>query len=154
MTETEFRIKHSKLIEYYQLIEFRLKGICSALLADKGRAWLEGIEDYESDPLGKLISEARAIQRQTNDVCFTEDDFTALDNIRKNRNYWCHQCFGGIDDIVVFKKDKSSGDMMVSCSKHAERLDCDLHNSIKWDKKLTDIFRSIAYDKGFTDSLL
>ncbi len=34
MTETEFRVKHSELIEYYQLIEMRLKGICAALLAD------------------------------------------------------------------------------------------------------------------------
>ena len=25
MTETEFRIKHSEIIEYYQLIEMRLK---------------------------------------------------------------------------------------------------------------------------------
>ena len=27
MTETEFRFKHSKIIEYYQLIEMRLKEI-------------------------------------------------------------------------------------------------------------------------------
>ena len=39
MTETEFRINHSKIIQYYQLVEDRLRVICAALLAD---------EDYEA----------------------------------------------------------------------------------------------------------
>lgn len=37
MTEAEFRVKHSELIEYYQLIEMRLKCICADLLADEDR---------------------------------------------------------------------------------------------------------------------
>ena len=31
MTENDFRVKHSEIIEYYQLIEMRLKGICASL---------------------------------------------------------------------------------------------------------------------------
>ena len=57
MTKTEFREKHSELIEYYQYIEMRLKGICATLLADEERGWFERLEDYESDPLGKLIKQ-------------------------------------------------------------------------------------------------
>ena len=41
MTETEFRFKHSEIIEYYQLIEMRLKGICAALMADGNKGWYE-----------------------------------------------------------------------------------------------------------------
>ena len=35
MTEIEFRAKHSELIEYYQLIEMRLRFICATLPVDK-----------------------------------------------------------------------------------------------------------------------
>ena len=39
MTETEFRVNHSTIIEYYQYIEMRLKVICAALLSDEERNW-------------------------------------------------------------------------------------------------------------------
>ena len=55
MTETEFRVKHSELIEYYQLIEMRFKSACAGLLADEEKGWFNRLDDYESDPFGKLI---------------------------------------------------------------------------------------------------
>ncbi len=39
ITETEFRVQHSTLIEYYQYIEMRLKGICSAIHQDRLIEW-------------------------------------------------------------------------------------------------------------------
>ena len=55
MTEVEFRVKHSELIEYYQLIEMHLKGICAALDVDKENSWFDKLDDFEADPLGKLL---------------------------------------------------------------------------------------------------
>ena len=37
MNQSEFREKHSELIEYYQYIEMRLKGICAVIPADESR---------------------------------------------------------------------------------------------------------------------
>ena len=41
MTEADFRFKHSQLIGYYQFIEWRLKAICAAMLADEEKGWFE-----------------------------------------------------------------------------------------------------------------
>ena len=64
MTETEFRINHSKIIQYYQLIEDRIRAICAALLADEDRNWFDRLDDYETDALGKLIYQVQQIQIQ------------------------------------------------------------------------------------------
>ena len=47
MTESEFRFKYSELIEYYQYIEMRLKGICATILVltDEDKGWFERLSD-------------------------------------------------------------------------------------------------------------
>lgn len=60
MTEVEFRVKHSELIEYYQLIEMHLKGICAALDVDKENSWFDKLDDFEADPLGKLLKKLKS----------------------------------------------------------------------------------------------
>lgn len=55
MTESDFRFKHSELIEYYQYIEMRLKFICANFLAKDEQEWFDRLVDYETDSLGKLI---------------------------------------------------------------------------------------------------
>jgi hypothetical protein len=45
MTENDFRIYHSKIIEAYQFIEMHLKMICADLLSDEERDWLERFDD-------------------------------------------------------------------------------------------------------------
>ena len=61
MTETEFRLRYSELIEYYQYIEERLKYICAQLLADEDKDWFNRLNELESDPFGMLI---RKIQQE------------------------------------------------------------------------------------------
>lgn len=103
MTETEFRVKHSELIEYYQLIELKLKGICAAILADEENDWYERFTDQEADPMGMLIQKVRKLQADNELNLFTEDDFKKLDDIRTARNYWAHQCFVGNAPVTFFK---------------------------------------------------
>ena len=88
MTETEFRVEYSRLIEYYQYIEMRLKGICAALMADEEKGWFDRLYDYESDPFGVLIRTINLLQSQKQTVVLSEEDVSTLNNLRKSRNYW------------------------------------------------------------------
>ena len=131
MTETEFRINHSRIIEYYQYIEMRLKVICAELLSDEEQNWFERLNKYESDPLGKLIRKIKAIHRQKNIDLLTSEDFETLEHIRESRNYWVHQCFAAPEHVTIRKK-------MVRNPKYAERIMEDLAVAETMDQVLAD----------------
>lgn len=137
MTQTEFREKHSELIEYYQYIEMRLKGICAAFLADAERDWFDRLGDYELDPLGKLIKELCAFQTQKEIGLLSQEDYESLERLRETRNYWVHQCFSNNTTHVIFKNGK------VRNPKHAQDLSCALHDAIIWDRRLSEVARSL-----------
>lgn len=136
MTETDFRFKHSELIQYYQLIEMRLKSICAALLADEEKGWYKRLEDYESDSMGGLIRNIWTIQDQKKMNLFSKDDIDVLDNLRNTRNYWAHECFGG-EHPVCFKKGE------VKNPEHTKRIIFDYETAVEWDEKLADIFKAL-----------
>ena len=132
MTESEFRIKHSELVEYYQYIEMRLKFICAAFLADNEKGWIDRLDDFDSDPFGTLIRNIKEIQKKLNVEVLKNEDFTTLDEIREKRNYWVHQCFGGKYPIVFSNgklKRPEYGKMIIS----------DLDTAVEWDEKLVEI---------------
>ena len=56
--------------------------------------------------------------------------------MRKTRNYWAHQCFGG-NQPIIFIKDKLKRDI------YGEKIVSDLEEAIEWDKKLTEIGKQI-----------
>ncbi len=130
MNKADFQMKHSEIIGYYQLIEMRLKGICAALLADKDKTWYQWLDDYETDPLGKLLQEIRNAQSQKGLVIITADNFTALDELRTARNYWVHQCY---HDILFTRDGK------IKNPQNGIRLQNDLSSAIDWDRKLTEL---------------
>lgn len=136
MTESDFRFKHSELIEYYQYVEMRLKFICSGLLTDEEKVWFERLSDYENDSFGCLLKKIKEIQKQKNVALLKEDDFSKLDDLRKTRNYWAHQCFGG-QTPIVFKDDK------VKRNEYAIKIVSDLDEAIEWNEKLTEIGKQI-----------
>ena len=136
MTESEFRYKHSEIIEYYQYIEMRLKFICSALLTDSEKDWLERLVDFDSDPFGKLLNKIKDIQIQKHLEALKEDDFTALNEIRERRNYWIHQCFSRNDHVIFQRnllRDTIYGKMIIN----------DLETAMKWDEKLVEVLKDI-----------
>jgi len=137
MTETAFRVHHSELIEYYQNIEMRLKGICAALGANNSGSWFQRLDDYELDPLGKMIQEIRSIQDRSKPDLFSPEDYQALSDLRQTRNYWVHQCFVSSDSCVVFKNGE------VKRMDKAKKISEDLRNAREWEKKLTKIEHEI-----------
>ena len=137
MTENDFRLAHSQLIEYYQLIEMRLKFICAGLLADDQRGWFDRLFDYETDAMWSLLQKIKELQKEKNVELLSKNDFSELDDIRKTRNYWVHQCFGGMNPIVF-----SNG--LVRRDENGKGLKLDLIRAIEWEEKLTDIGKSPA----------
>ena len=135
MTETEFRVKHSEIIEYYQLIEMRFKSACAGLLADKEKGWFDRLDDYDSDPFGKLIQKFKEIQRQKQLLLLSQEDFNKLDELREKRNYWVHQCFGGQYPVVF-----SNGN--VRNPQYAAKIIQDFEEAVHWDEKITEVVRA------------
>lgn len=136
MTEQKFRSQHSKAIEYYQYIEMRLKGICAVIMEDGDRSWYARLDDYDSDPLGKLLITIKTIQSEKKIALFSPADLTTLDAIRQSRNYWVHQCFTDYEHPIIFKKGSLRDDF-------AQRINKDLNDAYEWDKRLTEIHRSL-----------
>ena len=137
MTENEFRIIHSKLIEYYQSIEFHLKGICADYHQDEGKDWFQCLQEYKSDPFGSLIKEIERIQKSLKYPQLTKEDIKELNSIREERNYWVHRCFG-IEDNVTFS---SKGEL--KSQRHAVRIKQALNDASTWNEKLTETGRKI-----------
>ena len=134
MTENDFRVLHSELIECYQNIEMRLKGICAAICADEDGNWFQRLDEYEPDPLGKMIQEIRVIQDRTRLDLFSSEDYQALSALRQTRNYWVHQCFVS-SDCVVFKNGEVK-------ENKAKKIKEDLRDAEDWKEKLTEIEHS------------
>lgn len=111
MTFSEFKILHSEIIGYFQLIEGDLKWIYS--LMHKG-----DIED-NYDALGKknlgfVIRELQELDYSAGEPLISKDDYNFLNQMREKRNYWCHQAY--LD--FMYKPDfEFSGAFQKVCAK-------------------------------------
>lgn len=126
MTMNEFRINHSKLIEQYQLIEHHLEGLIG--IAQKGD-FEELTKRVENDTLGELIRKVNFIFKELKITLLDKEDFALLDEIRFERNFWCHQCYL---DIMEDKCD-DIGDKVLS----------NLEKTTKMNEKLRDTFKTL-----------
>lgn len=137
MTENEFRIIHSELIEYYQYIEMHLKGICADYLQNEDKDWFESLEEYQSDPFGSLIKKIENIQKNIKNPALTPTDMQELNKMRKERNYWVHECYGGKNSVGFFP----NGEM--KRKENAVRIKQALNDASTWNEKLTETGRKI-----------
>lgn len=137
MTETDFRLKYSELIEYYQYIEERLKYICATLLDGEEMSWFDRLNELELDPFGMLVAKIQSLQVQKQNDVLSQQDLDALNELRITRNYWVHQCFGGFKNCIIFRKGELKN------SVYGKRVVADLLEAIKWDEKLTEVNRRI-----------
>lgn len=90
MTLEEYRIKHSLLIEQYQLIEFDLEGLYATLSEEP---FCKALQEIEKDSIGGVVREIKKIEEQQNITVFSETEYQELDQIRERRNFWCHVCY-------------------------------------------------------------
>lgn len=128
MTYDEFRINHSKIIEQYQLIEWHLEGIFGLLETGD---FEELTHRVENDAMGELIRKVRFLVKENKISLLTKEDFSILDNIRDDRNFWCHNNF------LDIQKDKSK------FNKQSQRIISNLDTTIKMNDKLKDVFISL-----------
>jgi len=140
MTEQEFRVKYCELMEYYQYIEMHLKGLCADLLANEDISWFEGLNNFREDPFGPLVKKLREIQAEKNVMALSSDEFAALDEVRKKRNYWTHECFGGLNPIV-FRNG------VVRNNVNADKIIYDHQEAVEWDEKLVEAGRKYRASK-------
>lgn len=108
MTLDEFALAHSKIIEQYQLIEYHLEGLFG--IAGDGD-FDELTRRVENDTMGELIRKVKFILHENKIDFLTKDDYEILEEIRNERNYWCHQCYldiknkENIEKITNIKND-------------------------------------------------
>lgn len=136
MTEIEFRIEYSKLIEYYQYIEERLKYICSHLLADEEKDWFYNLPSLDTDPFGMLIKKIEQLQEERQIFILNNEDIKELKEMKNTRNYWVHQCFNRINPVpVLFPRGE------LRRPEHGVKLKTDLATVIEWEDKLVERLR-------------
>lgn len=90
MTYDEFRLKHSDLISFFQFIESDLRLIYAGML--KGD-FKDNLDLLNKSNLGEIINQIRILDNSDGNKELNDDDYKLLNQIRKKRNYWCHQCY-------------------------------------------------------------
>ena len=125
MDNKEFRIYHSKLIEQYQFIEWHLEGIFGLL---ENGDFEELTHRVENDTMGELIRKVRFLIKENKITYLDKQDFAILDEIRDDRNFWCHSNFLDIhSDPELLRKQ-------------CQRIVSDLDKTTKMNDKLTQVF--------------
>lgn len=123
-----FRVNHSRIIEQYQLIEWHLEGIFGLL--EQGD-FEELTHRVENDTMGELIRKVRFLIKENKVSLLSKEDFSILDDIRDDRNYWCHSCFLDVND-----NPEKYGEI-------AKRLLSNLDKVIGMNDKLEEVFKEL-----------
>ena len=128
MNLDEFRIKHSCIIEQYQLIEHHLEGIFGLL----GYGDFEEItKRVENDTMGELIRKVRFMTKERNVYLISKEDFDVLEEIRDERNYWCHQCY-----LDIKEKGNESLNIFLEIDKQLDKV-------TNMNMHLRDVFKKL-----------
>ncbi len=90
MTQDEFRIKHSMLIENYQHIEKHLEAILSCL---KKPTIYEGLKEVEKTNLHRLLILVEKAEKQSGKEVLSERESERLRELFERRNFWTHDCY-------------------------------------------------------------
>ena len=90
MTRDRFKLIHSELIMQVQFIENDLKLIYAGMHSGD---FEENLDMLEKANLGTVIKKLKELDNSDGHPDLSKQDYTLLEQIRKIRNYWCHQCF-------------------------------------------------------------
>lgn len=90
MNRDTFKMIHSELIQQVQCTEFNLKRIYAAM---KNGDFNDNFNDLKNSNLGVIARKLKDLDYSDNLPEFTEEEYKTIDDIRKIRNYWCHQCY-------------------------------------------------------------
>ena len=81
--------------------------------------------------MGELIRKVRFLIKENKVSLLSKDDFSILDDIRDDRNYWCHSCFLDVND-----NPEKYGEI-------AKRLLSNLDKVIGMNDKLEEVFKEL-----------
>ena len=96
MDRDTFKLIHSELIQQVQCTEFNLKRIYAAM---KNGDFNDNFNDLKNSNLGVIARKLKDLDYSDKLPEFTEEEYKTIDDIRKIRNYWCHQCY--LDYIYI-----------------------------------------------------
>lgn len=96
MDRDTFKLIHSELIQQVQCTEFNLKRTYAAM---KNGDFNDNFNDLKNSNLGVIARKLKDLDYSDNLPEFTEEEYKTIDDIRKIRNYWCHQCY--LDYIYI-----------------------------------------------------
>lgn len=117
MDFTHFKILHSEIVMYCQLIEHDLKLIYAYMCdGDINHNW----EFIENKTLGRVVTLLKDLDNLDKKPNISASDYNFLMQMTDNRNYWCHNAFIDFayeDDCV------NSNEYRIVCNK----LDKDNH---------------------------
>ena len=132
MTLDEYRIRHSKLIEQYQWIEFDLEGLYAAI---SDEPFCEALRGIEKDSIGGVVREIKKIEKEKSITVFSDDEYQELDMLRERRNFWSHVCY------------TEAYDKITGVPKNAQMLSADLRKAETFLEQLRKI-KDVHLDKN------
>lgn len=102
----EFKVMHSEIIMYCQLIEEDIKWIYSYM--HKGNKF-ENRNSLDTKSMGQMIAKLKELDREDDNHFLTDNDYNYLKQMKDKRNYWCHQAFVDfmyLDDFIYSSEYK------------------------------------------------
>ncbi len=127
MTYDEFQQKHSELIMCFQCIEHDIKLVYAGM---KEGDFDENLDILNKSNLGNTINRLRELDNSDGKPDLSNEDYNLLDQIRKIRNYWCHQCY--VDFVYISNNSQQDEKML----KIFRRLDNDYNRIYKLHRKI------------------
>lgn len=115
MTEREFRLAYSEIMEHYQFIEEHLERTYASL-TDSTKYYYEGFQDVEKTNLRRLVKEIQKQEKARGVKALSDDLVKEIEDICEKRNFWAHECFTKLifrpngdvkyeEDVVMMRND-------------------------------------------------
>ena len=134
MDRDTFKLIHSELIQQVQCTEFNLKRIYAAM---KNGDFNDNFDDLKNSNLGVIARKLKDLDYSDNLPEFTEEEYKTIDDIRKIRNYWCHQCY--LDYIYI----QNDNEREIRFQEIANRLHYDELRTYELFKKTESMYKYV-----------
>lgn len=134
MDRDTFKLIHSELIQQVQCTEFNLKRIYAAM---KNGDFNDNFNDLKNSNLGVIARKLKDLDYSDNLPEFTEEEYKTIDDIRKIRNYWCHQCY--LDYIYILNDNERE----IRFQEIANRLHYDELRTYELFKKTESMYKYV-----------
>jgi len=128
MTRDKFKLIHSELIMQVQCIEHDLKLIYSGMHSGN---FDDNLDMLEKANLGTVIRKLKDLDYSDGHPDLSKQDYALLEQIRKIRNYWCHQCF--LDYVYInddYQRERKFQEIADRLSRDENRT-WDLHEHLQ-----------------------